>query len=73
VAEGERKLTAGAIDLLYAETGGWRVVDYKTDVAPAPEKHVGQLATYERALTACGLVVAGSSVEPVRAANERTP
>jgi hypothetical protein len=69
VAEGERKLTAGAIDLLYAETGGWRVVDYKTDVAVGAERaesYAKQMAAYERALEACGLISAGPSLHQVR-------
>jgi ATP-dependent helicase/nuclease subunit A len=69
VADGERRLLTGVIDLVFADRDGWRVVDYKTDVSKelvAAGKYAEQMAAYERALKACGLEATGVSVQPVR-------
>jgi len=44
----------GVIDLVYRAPDGWRILDYKTDVAAAPgqtllERHASQLAQYRAA------------------------
>ncbi len=39
----------GVIDLAYRVAGGWAVVDWKTDVAPDPERHRAQLGLYAKA------------------------
>jgi ATP-dependent exoDNAse (exonuclease V) beta subunit len=69
VAEGDRALLSGVIDLLYGADGGWRAIDYKTDVAAggtAAPKYAEQLAAYERALRACGLTSARGELLQVR-------
>ncbi len=56
----------GKIDLLFEESGGWVLVDYKTDAIPADEKqndgffrekYTGQIRHYVEAITLLGLKV----------------
>jgi ATP-dependent exoDNAse (exonuclease V) beta subunit len=56
----------GVIDLLYGSPEGWRVRDYKTDVALLPEEYAGQLKAYRQALEAMGLKVADAQLVHVR-------
>jgi ATP-dependent exoDNAse (exonuclease V) beta subunit len=64
-----RALTTGVIDLMHVSRNGWQVTDYKTDadggvaMAAAYER---QLATYRKALEACGEAVDGLTVQSVR-------
>jgi ATP-dependent helicase/nuclease subunit A len=66
VAGEERGILTGVIDLLFRDGDGWRVVDYKTDVAQSGDKYGEQLAAYQRALDACAVQTTGAAVQPVR-------
>jgi ATP-dependent exoDNAse (exonuclease V) beta subunit len=69
IGEG-RQLLSGVVDLMHREDVGWMITDYKTDVESTPERaaaYVAQLESYERALAACGLPMAGAKLAPVRA------
>jgi ATP-dependent helicase/nuclease subunit A len=52
LAEGEDAKIAvnGTIDLLFESQGKMYVVDFKTDEAVVPERHLGQMALYSRAV-----------------------
>jgi ATP-dependent helicase/nuclease subunit A len=52
LAEGETSGIAvnGTIDLLFESGGKMYVVDFKTDEAELPERHLGQMALYSRAV-----------------------
>jgi ATP-dependent helicase/nuclease subunit A len=72
VAQAERRLLSGVVDLLFADVGGWRVLDYKTDVALGAETadaYTTQLAAYERALRACGISFGSAALHGVRRAS----
>jgi ATP-dependent helicase/nuclease subunit A len=69
IATERNRVLAGVIDLLHATPDGWMITDYKTDADGTPEKaqaYARQLESYKRALTACGLRVAGATLAPVR-------
>jgi ATP-dependent helicase/nuclease subunit A len=69
VATERARLLAGVIDLIHREPAGWMITDYKTDAESSPEKasaYAMQLESYEKALEACGLLVAGATLTPVR-------
>jgi ATP-dependent helicase/nuclease subunit A len=58
----------GIIDLAYKSGTTWSVIDYKSDVslgASVPAAYQYQLDQYRKALEACGLAVASTSVLPV--------
>jgi ATP-dependent exoDNAse (exonuclease V) beta subunit len=49
---GEKKIPVmGVIDLVFEHDGVMQVVDFKTDKAEDPERHLGQLALYCRAVS----------------------
>jgi ATP-dependent helicase/nuclease subunit A len=69
IGEG-RQLLSGVVDLMHRKGVGWMITDYKTDVDSTPERaaaYAAQLESYKKALTACGLLVAGAKLAPVRA------
>jgi ATP-dependent helicase/nuclease subunit A len=52
VEAGGRKIPVnGVIDLLFESRGTMFVVDFKTDKTEEPERHLGQLAIYRRAIS----------------------
>jgi ATP-dependent exoDNAse (exonuclease V) beta subunit len=59
-------LTNGVIDLLFKTTGGWRIRDYKTDLALTPEAYERQLSTYSAALRQLGCEVHDAAIVGVR-------
>jgi ATP-dependent exoDNAse (exonuclease V) beta subunit len=62
-------VSTGVIDLMFAGSSGWRVIDYKTDSnqhASVPMQYVNQLKAYELALERCGTPVEGSAIQFVR-------
>jgi ATP-dependent helicase/nuclease subunit A len=61
-------LVTGVIDLLYGSPEGWRVRDYKTDVALLPEAYAGQLKAYCQALEAMEERVVDAELVHVREA-----
>jgi ATP-dependent helicase/nuclease subunit A len=69
VATERARLLAGVIDLMHQEAEGWMITDYKTDAESSPEKanaYAMQLESYQKALAACGVPVAGARLTPVR-------
>ena len=62
------RLTSGVIDLMFASTEGWQIVDYKTDVNPGElnAAYQEQLSLYERALAGVGISSARSGIQSVR-------
>ena len=62
----------GVIDLVHRAGDGWRILDYKTDLAADDEaalaaRHAGQLATYTAAWErATGATVTGSAIVALR-------
>ena len=68
VRETEFRVTNGVIDLLFQRGDGWQVVDYKTDVGlgTSIEAYQRQVASYVRALEACGLNDVGAELQPIR-------
>jgi ATP-dependent helicase/nuclease subunit A len=70
VRETELRVTNGVIDLLFQRGDGWQVVDYKTDIGlgTSVEAYQRQVATYVRALNACGLSEVGAELQPIRSA-----
>jgi ATP-dependent exoDNAse (exonuclease V) beta subunit len=65
VAEGSA-LTNGVIDLLFNTADGWRIRDYKTDLALTPEAYERQLSTYASALRQLGCEVNDTGIVSVR-------
>jgi ATP-dependent helicase/nuclease subunit A len=61
-----RLLTNGVIDLVSLSEAGWRVFDYKTDVALDERSYESQLQHYRTALTKAGCTVADAVVVNVR-------
>jgi ATP-dependent helicase/nuclease subunit A len=52
VTAGDKAITiTGQIDLLFESGNTLYVVDFKTDQAEEPERHLGQLAVYHRAVS----------------------
>ncbi|MDR1626317.1 MAG: UvrD-helicase domain-containing protein [Spirochaetia bacterium] len=49
--EGKTIPVTGKIDLLFRAEGAMHVVDFKTDSAQDPDRHLGQLAVYSRAVS----------------------
>ena len=75
IADGDYRLLAGVIDLLFLEGKEWTVLDYKTDVssvAALSEAYRRQLQAYERALALCGLPVGAARIAPIREAHQRS-
>jgi len=70
-AEVDKSVVAGVIDLVFQQEDRWEVIDYKTNVDSGEVQSVPQyqqqIATYRRALAACGLQNVMASVLPVRA------
>ena len=65
VRDGSTVLT-GVIDLMFQSPKGWRVGDYKTDVALEEQAYAGQLKAYRLALEAMGCRVAEAASVHVR-------
>jgi ATP-dependent helicase/nuclease subunit A len=59
-------LTNGVIDLLFNSDKGWRVRDYKTDVALDATAYEGQLGAYRKALQKMSCKVADAALVHVR-------
>ncbi|MDR3139247.1 MAG: UvrD-helicase domain-containing protein [Treponema sp.] len=50
LAGGEGIAVTGTVDLLFESGGKMHLVDFKTDEAEVPERHLGQIALYSRAV-----------------------
>jgi ATP-dependent helicase/nuclease subunit A len=71
-AENANAILIGVIDLMFGQEGGWRIIDYKTDV-DSPEfvpSYQAQLKMYERALVSIGIQDVTSTLQSVRGVDE---
>ena len=61
-------ILTGVIDLMFGRDEGWRLIDYKTDIAPTSLaiSYQEQLKMYESALRAVGIENVTSAIEHVR-------
>ncbi len=65
-------MLTGVIDLLFRDEAGWRIIDYKTDLAATAlaASYQEQLKMYERALAGVGIQDVTTAIQPVRGAGE---
>jgi ATP-dependent helicase/nuclease subunit A len=66
IAEVGDRLSNGVIDLIFEDVSGWKIVDYKTDVALDRGSYDAQLASYAGALRCIGCNVADASLIAAR-------
>ena len=66
--DGDHAIVSGVVDLMFRESGHWKIVDYKTDVEPTnlAASYAQQLKMYERALARVGIEGAASEIHLVR-------
>jgi ATP-dependent exoDNAse (exonuclease V) beta subunit len=66
--DGPHQIVSGVVDLMFRESGHWKIVDYKTDVGPTnlSASYAQQLNMYERALARVGIEGAVSEIHLVR-------
>jgi ATP-dependent exoDNAse (exonuclease V) beta subunit len=66
--DGDHAIVSGVVDLMFRESGHWKIVDYKTDVEPTnlAASYAQQLNMYERALARVGIEGAASEIRLVR-------
>jgi ATP-dependent exoDNAse (exonuclease V) beta subunit len=62
------QIVTGVVDLMFRESGLWKIIDYKTDVEPSSlsAAYAEQLKLYERALARVGIERAESGIHLVR-------
>ena len=65
VAESGR-LTNGVIDLLFKDSDGWQIIDYKTDLEMSDTAYQQQIDAYRHALRKIGCDVVDAAVVSVR-------
>ena len=73
--DGSHQIVSGVVDLMFRESGLWKIVDYKTDVEPTnlSASYAQQLKMYERALARIGIETAASEIHLVRIGETAMP
>jgi ATP-dependent exoDNAse (exonuclease V) beta subunit len=66
VTRDRSNVTTGVIDLVFESSGGWQIIDYKTDRSLQNGRYSAQLDAYRAALSACGLDVGTAGLSHVR-------
>jgi ATP-dependent helicase/nuclease subunit A len=66
--DGSHQIISGVVDLMFRESGLWKIIDYKTDVEPTnlSASYAQQLKMYERALARIGIETVASEIHLVR-------